>query len=68
MKENTKMKEAIKMESVLLVNLEELCRMLSCGRRNAEKIGQLAKAEVRIGRIRRWHVQKLKEFLEQEAR
>lgn len=61
------MEVTTKMESVLLVNLEELCRILSCGRRTAEKIGQMAKAEVRIGRIRRWNVQKLKEFLYEEA-
>lgn len=53
--------------NLLLVNLEELCVLLSCGRRTAEKIGVLAKAEVRIGRIRRWNVQKLKEFLYEEA-
>lgn len=51
----------------LLVNLDELCILLSCGRRMAEKIGTLAKAEVRIGRIRRWNVQKLREFLYEEA-
>ena len=47
----------------LLVNLDELCILL----RMAEKIGTLAKAEVRIGRIRRWNVQKLREFLYKEA-
>lgn len=51
----------------LLVNLEELCVLLSCGRRNAQKIGGLAKAEVRIGRMRRWDVQKIREFLYNEA-
>lgn len=62
------MRDTRKEELVLLVNLEELYRILSCGRRTAEKIGQLAKAEVRIGRIRRWNVQKLKEFCDQEAK
>lgn len=57
----------MKQTDLLLVNLEELCTLLSCGRRNAEKIGSLANAEVRIGRIRRWNVQKLKEFLYNEA-
>lgn len=57
----------MKETNVLLVNLEELCVLLSCGRRTAERIGFLAKAEVRIGRIRRWNVQKLKEFLYEEA-
>ena len=51
----------------LLVNLEELCVLLSCGRRNAEKIGAMAKAEVRIGRLRRYNVEKLKKFLYEEA-
>lgn len=51
----------------LLVNLEELCNILGCGRRNAEKIGKLAKAEVRIGRLRRWNVDKLREFLYEES-
>ena len=57
----------MKETNVLLVNLEELCVLLSCGRRTAERIGFLAKAEVRIGRIRRWNIQKLKEFLYEEA-
>ena len=57
----------MKETNLLLVNLEELCVLLSCGRRTAEKVGALAKAEVRIGRIRRWNVQKLQEFLYMEA-
>lgn len=57
----------MKETELLLVNLEELCVLLSCGRRNAEKIGCIAKAEVRIGRLRRWNVQKIKEFLYDEA-
>jgi len=51
----------------LLVTLDELCELLSCGRRNAEKIGSMAKAEVRIGRLRRWNVEKLRKFLYEEA-
>lgn len=51
----------------ILVTLDELCELLSCGRRNAEKIGAMAKAEVRIGRLRRWNVEKLKKFLYEEA-
>ena len=58
---------ALKETNLLLANLEELCVLLSCGRRTAEKIGRLAKAEVRIGRIRRWNVQKIKEFVYMEA-
>jgi len=51
----------------LLVTLDELSELLSCGRRNAEKIGAMAKAEVRIGRLRRWNVEKLRKFLYEEA-
>lgn len=54
-------------EDKLLVNLEELCELLSCGRRYAERIGAEAEAEVRIGRLRRWNVEKLKKFLYEEA-
>ena len=54
-------------ETKLLVIMEELCELLSCGRRRAEKIGELAKAEVRIGNMRRWNVEKIKEFLYEEA-
>ena len=57
----------VKETEQLLVNLEELCVLLSCGRRTAEKIGALAKAEVRIGRMKRWNVQKIREFLYNEA-
>ena len=57
----------MKETNLILVNLDELCVLLSCGRRNAEKIGSMAKAEVRIGRLRRWNVEKLKKFLYEEA-
>lgn len=60
------MAEAKKMEQ-LLVNMEELCILLSCGRRYAERIGMLAEAEVRIGRLRRWNVEKIRKFLLEEA-
>jgi len=52
---------------LILVDMEELQRLLCCGRRRAEKIGMLAKAEVRVGRMRRWSVQKIKEFVYDEA-
>lgn len=51
----------------LMVTTEELQYMLSCGRRNAEKIGFLAKAEVEIGNYRRWNLEKVREFLYKEA-
>lgn len=51
----------------LLVTTEELCGLLSCGRRNAEKIGKLAKACVEIGNLRRWNVDRVREFLFKES-
>lgn len=54
-------------ENKLLVNMEELCEMLSCGKRRAERIGKLAHAEVIIGNMRRWNVDKIREFLYNEA-
>lgn len=56
-----------RLETRLLVDMQELCILLSCGRRRAEKIGMLAQAEVRIGNMRRWNVEKLREFLYEEA-
>lgn len=54
-------------EEKILVSMEELMTMLSCGRRRAEKIGKLACAEVTIGRMRRWNVQKIAEYLYKES-
>ncbi len=51
----------------LLVTTQELQKLLSCGRRNAEKVGRLAKAEVYIGNLRRWNMDKIREFLYYEA-
>ena len=51
----------------MLVTTAELCTLLSCGRRNAEKIGKLAKAQVQIGNLRRWNVEKIRYFLRIEA-
>lgn len=51
----------------ILVDMEGLCEILSCGRRRAEYWGTLAKAEIRIGRARRWNVEKLKEYFYEEA-
>ncbi len=51
----------------LMVTTDELKYLLSCGRRNAEKIGFLAKAEVEIGNYRRWNLEKVQEFLYKEA-
>ena len=51
--------ENIRKVDKLLVNMNELCEILSCGRRRAEAWGKVSKAEARIGWARRWNVQKL---------
>ena len=52
----------------ILVNTEQLQYLLGgCGRRYAQKIGELAKAEVRIGNRLLYSVQKIREFAYQEA-
>lgn len=56
-----------KFKDKILVSTDELCEMLSVGRRQAVNIGQLAKAEVTIGRMKRWNVDKIREFLYNEA-
>lgn len=58
---------SIESEERILVTTAELCTLLSCGRRNAEKIGKLAKAQVQIGNLRRWNVGKIRYFLRIEA-
>ena len=52
----------------ILVNTEQLQYLLGgCGRRYAQKIGELAKAEVRIGNRLLYSVEKIREFAYQEA-
>ncbi len=52
----------------ILVNTEQLQELLGgCGRRYAQKIGKLAKAEVRIGNKLLYCVEKIKEFVYEEA-
>lgn len=51
----------------LLITTEELMQALSCGRRRALKIGELAKARVEIGRCVRWNVDILRDFLKKET-
>lgn len=58
---------SIESEERILVTTAELCTLLSCGRRNAEKIGRLAKAQVDIGNLRRWNVEKIRQFLNHES-
>lgn len=51
----------------LLITTEELMEALSCGRKRANTIGELARAKVKIGHCVRWNVEILKEFLRKEA-
>ena len=52
----------------ILVNTEQLQYLLGdCGRRYAQKIGELAKAEVRIGNRLLYCVEKIREFVYNEA-
>lgn len=51
----------------LLITTDELMVALSCGRRRAISIGEMAGARVEIGRCVRWNVEILKEFLRKEA-
>ena len=56
-----------KYERKLLITTEELMNVLSCGRRRATTIGELAHAKVTIGRMVRWDVDILREWLKREA-
>ena len=52
----------------LLVNTEQLQYLLGgCGRRYAQKVGELAKAEVRIGNKLLYCVERVREFVYNEA-
>lgn len=58
----TKKNENIKTEKIL-VDMEELKDMLTCGRETAIKIGEKSQSKVMIGRRVLWNVQKIKEYL-----
>ena len=51
----------------LLVNTKELQQLLSCSRQTAEKIGREAGARFQIGRVVRWKVSDIKDYLKKEA-
>ena len=51
----------------LLINTKELQTMLSCSRQTAEKIGREAGARFQIGRVVRWKVSDIKDYLKKEA-
>lgn len=47
----------------LTVTTEELQAMLSCGRKSAVDIGELAEAKIQLGRRVLWNVEKVKTYL-----
>jgi len=51
----------------LLIRTKELQTMLSCSRQTAEKIGREAGARFQIGRVVRWKVSDIKDYLKKEA-
>lgn len=50
----------------ILVDIEELKFMLSCGRQSAAKIGEEAGAKLYVGRRVLWNVVKIEEYLKQQ--
>ena len=54
-------------EDMILVDLENLMRITSYGRRRALKFAELAQARVYIGNSLRFNVKKLVEFAYKEA-
>lgn len=51
----------------LLVDIKELERITGYGRRRAMKLGEMANARVYIGNSVRYNVDKIREFLYEEA-
>ena len=47
----------------LVVTTEDLQIMLSCGRKSAVDVGELAEAKIQIGRRVFWNVEKIKTYL-----
>lgn len=54
-------------EEAILIDLDTLMAVTGYGRRRAMKLAELAEARVYIGRSLRFNVQKIKEFLYEEA-
>lgn len=54
-------------DEIILVDLDTLMRITGYGRRRALKVAEMAQARVYIGNSLRFNVQKLKEFLYDEA-
>lgn len=51
-------------ERTMLCDINELCEMLNVGRFSALQIAEKSKAEIRLGRLRRFHVGRIREYLE----
>ena len=47
----------------IAVTTEDLQIMLSCGRKSAVDVGELAEAKIQIGRRVFWNVEKIKTYL-----
>lgn len=47
----------------LAITTEDLQIMLSCGRKSAVDVGELAEARIQIGRRVFWNVEKIKTYL-----
>lgn len=56
-----------KFDDRLLITTEELMEALGCGRRRATSIGEQAHAKFTLGRMTRWNVEILKEWLRKES-
>lgn len=54
-------------DDLVLVDLETLMRITGYGRRRAQKLGELAKARVYLGKSLRYSVDKIREFVKKEA-
>ena len=51
-------------ETKLTVNLRELAELLGMGKITADKIGERAGAVVRIGRLKRYNLQKVRAYID----
>lgn len=48
----------------LAVTTEDLQKLLSCGRKSAVDIGEMAEAKIQLGRRVLWNVDKIKAYLD----
>ena len=63
----TKAMQSGSLEHRLTVNTDELSNMLGMGREAAETIGRKAGAIIRVGRLKRYNVAKVTEYLNRIA-